>query len=287
MTSCLFATDLHGKAERYQSLFAAIVNKRPDLVFLGGDLLPSGMAALASSTHSLRDFINSYLVPQFISLRNNLGAHYPDIFIILGNDDARYEEESLIDAESDGLWHYAHNRKFPCRDFDIYGYSYVPPTPFLLKDWERYDVSAYIDPGCVPPDQGFRTFPVSEYEIRYSTIAEDLISLTGSDNLTRSIFLFHAPPYNTGLDLAALDGKFIDHVPLDPHIGSIAIRRFIESRQPFITLHGHVHEAPRLSGTWHEKMGETYAFNAAHDGDELALVEFHLESPEKAIRELL
>jgi len=31
----------------------------------------------------------------------------------------------------------------------------VPPTPFLLKDWEKYDVSAYVDPGCVSPEEGY------------------------------------------------------------------------------------------------------------------------------------
>ena len=287
MTHCLFVSDLHGKTERYQNLLSAIAHKRPDFVFLGGDILPSGIASLTSSGLALSDFINSYLIPQFSTLRDTLADRYPDIFIILGNDDARYEEENLIRGESDGLWHYAHNSKFTYRGINIYGYSYVPPTPFMLKDWERYDVSAYVDPGCVPPDQGFRTVPVSEYEIRYSTIAEDLNNLTNGDDLSKSVMLFHAPPYNTNLDHAALDGKFVDHVPLDPHIGSIAIQRFIESRQPLITLHGHVHESARLTGAWHEKMGETYAYNAAHDGPELALVEFNLESPEKAIRELI
>jgi Icc-related predicted phosphoesterase len=287
MTSCLFVSDLHGRLERYRSLFAAIARKRPDIVFLGGDLLPSGIAALSTSPLSVSDFINSFLVPQFSTLRDTLGRRYPDIFVILGNDDARYEEEYLLDAESDGLWRYAHNRKIACRSFDIYGYSYVPPTPFMLKDWERYDVSAYVDPGCVPPDQGFRTVPVSDYDIRYSTIAADLDSLTEGANLRNSIILFHSPPHNTKLDFAALEGKFVDHVPLDPHIGSIAIRRFIEARQPYLTLHGHVHEAARLTGVWHERIGETHLFNAAHDGNELAIVEFHLESPEKAIRELI
>jgi uncharacterized protein len=287
MTSCLFVSDLHGRTERYQSLFAAILRKRPDFVFIGGDLLPPAIAALASSGLALNDFINSYLVAQFSALRDTLGDRYPDIFVILGNDDGRFEEESLLNADSNGLWHYAHNRKLSCRGFDIYGYSYVPPTPFMLKDWERYDVSAYVDPGCVPPDEGYRTFEVSEYDIRYSTIAEDLSQLANSDDLSHAVFLFHAPPYNTKLDFAALEGKFIDYAPLDPHVGSIAVRRFIEDRQPLITLHGHIHEATRLTGVWHERLGETHAFTAAHDGVELALVEFHLESPDKAIRELL
>ncbi|MEJ2636882.1 MAG: hypothetical protein P8184_16535 [Calditrichia bacterium] len=105
--------------------------------------------------------------------------------------------------------------------------------------------------------------------------------------LINSIFLFHTPPYQTALDRAALDGKMIDYAPLDVHVGSIAVKRFIVGRQPLITLHGHVHESARITGKWQEKIGRTYAFSAAHDGPELALVKFDPEHPEKARRELL
>jgi len=79
----------------------------------------------------------------------------------------------------------------------------------------------------------------------------------------------------------------IDHVPLDLHIGSIAVRRFIESRQPHITLHGHVHESARITGYWKDRIGRTCMLSAAHDGPELALVRFTLEEPDAAVRDLL
>jgi Icc-related predicted phosphoesterase len=169
----------------------------------------------------------------------------------------------------------------------VYGYACVPPTPFQLKDWERYDVSRFVDPGCYPPEEGWRTVPVSESELRSSTIQEDLEKLAGGDDLRLGIFLMHAPPYDTHLDRAALDGKSVDHVPIDVHVGSIAIRRFIEARQPLLTLHGHVHESARLTGSWRERIGRTWAISAAHDGPELALVRFDPENPGGAVRELL
>jgi Icc-related predicted phosphoesterase len=79
----------------------------------------------------------------------------------------------------------------------------------------------------------------------------------------------------------------IEHAPVDFHVGSIAIRRFIEKRQPLITLHGHVHESARISGAWRERIGRTYTFSAGHDGVELALVRFDPDMPEKAKRELI
>lgn len=79
----------------------------------------------------------------------------------------------------------------------------------------------------------------------------------------------------------------IDHAPLDVHVGSIAVRRLIENRQPLITLHGHIHESARLTGSWKDRIGNTHLFSAAHDGPELALVRFSPQNPENASRELL
>jgi Icc-related predicted phosphoesterase len=172
-------------------------------------------------------------------------------------------------------------------DFQVYGYSYVPPTPFLLKDWERYDVSRYVDHGSISPEEGMRSVDVPGAEQRNATIKDDLDSLVGDDDLKQAIFLFHTPPYGTDLDRAALDGKMIDHVPLDVHVGSIAVRRFIEARQPLLTLHGHVHESARLTGSWRDQIGTTYMFSAAHDGPELATVRFSLEDLGSATRELI
>jgi hypothetical protein len=61
----------------------------------------------------------------------------------------------------------------------VYGYNYVPPTPFQLKDWERYDVSRYVEPGCVSPEEGRRSVTVDAMETRYATIQQDLVALDG------------------------------------------------------------------------------------------------------------
>ena len=66
-----------------------------------------------------------------------------------------------------------------------------------------------------------------------------------------------------------------------------AIRRFIEERSPLVTLHGHVHESARLTGTWRCRIGRTHAFTAAHDGPELALIRFDPGDLEAATRELV
>ncbi len=283
----LFASDLHGREERFSKLFSLVEKERPRAVFLGGDLLPSGSLLLGNNRHDQGDFLGQFLLPRLRALRDILKKEYPSFFLILGNDDPRSMEDEFIDRENEGLWQYIHGRKARFGPYAVYGYSCVPPTPFLLKDWERYDVSRFVDPGCVPPEEGRFSIKVAEEERVLSTIQDDLAMLAGDDPLEKAVFLFHSPPYQTALDRAALDGRHVDGAPLDVHVGSIAVRRFIEARQPLVTLHGHVHESPRLTGSWRETIGRTHCFSAAHDGPELAVVSFDPAQPAEAIRKLL
>lgn len=284
---CLFVSDLHGRLDRYERLFAAVLVRRPAAVFLGGDILPSGIAAALIGVIKTEDFIAQYFALKLREIRAALGRDYPDVFVILGNDDGRAAEDDLLAGEAKGLWHYVHNRVVPFGEYSVLGYSFVPPSPFLLKDWERYDVSRYLDPGCVSPEEGLHSQPFDAQAIRYGTIERDLGALTRNVDLSRSICLFHTPPYNTALDWVDHNGKTVDGVEPDRHIGSIAVRRLIESHQPLLTLHGHAHESVALSGQWRDQIGSTRMFGAATAGPELALISFHLEDLATAQRELL
>ncbi len=287
MTRCFFVSDLHGNIDRYQKLFRVIKAETPEAVFMGGDFLPLPSFRSLSPYTPRQDFINTYLAKHLAQLRLELKDAYPRIFLIMGNDDPRFEEAAVLDVASRGIWEYSHNRKIDFHRYRVCGYAYVPPTPFRLKDWERYDVSRYADPGTISPEEGIRSFPVADQEKKYAMIQDDLARLAGTENLDQTIFLLHSPPYKTKLDLAALAGKMIDHVPLDPHVGSIAIRRFIENHQPLLTLHGHIHESARLSSSWRDLIGHTHCFSAAHDGPELALIRFDPDHLEAAIRDLI
>ncbi len=287
MSQCFFVSDLHGKIDNYKKLFSIITKEKPDAVFFGGDLLPSGLFHYSSASNIPTDFIKEVIKQGFIDIKEKLKENYPRVFIILGNDDSRADEDSFLQGEKEELWEYIHNKKVNFGEYLVYGYSFIPPTPFMMKDWEKYDVSRYVDPGCVPPEEGRHSFEIKKDDIMYSTIKKDLELLTKEDNLDKSICLFHSPPYKTKLDRAALDGKMVEHVPLDVHIGSIAIERFIKKRQPLITLHGHVHESASITGFWQDKLENTIAISAAHNGKELSLVRFNPDHPDKATRELI
>jgi len=286
MTRCFFVSDLHGRVSRYESLFVEIEKKAPAALFIGGDLLPHALHRSSGGPVS-ENFIEDFIGPRLADLKAKMGERYPRIFTILGNDDPRVEEFACHVLEREGLWSYIHEKRVELGDYTVYGYACVPPTPFHLKDWERYDVSRYVPHGSVSPEDGWRSIEVAPNVIRYATIKEDLDRLAANAPLDKAVFLFHTPPHETALDRAPLDGKMFEGVPIDLHVGSIAVRRFIEARQPLVTLHGHIHESTRLTGKWRDKLGRTEMFNASHDGKELALVEFDLDILESAERRLI
>jgi Icc-related predicted phosphoesterase len=287
LNKAIFISDLHGFPDRYEKLFDYIRKDLPEAVFIGGDILPSQMAAFFKGTAKI-NFLEEFLIGNLRSLQTELGDAYPKIFIILGNDDSKLDVPLMEQFSGEGLWCYCHNRCIEFGGYLICGYSYVPPTPFRLKDWEKYDVSRYVDPGCISPESGMLTSDDDFHKKRFGTIQRDLEAIAEKNPITdKTIFLFHSPPYKTNLDLAALKGKMIDHVPLDPHVGSIAIERFIRKEQPLLTLHGHIHESSELTGSWRDMIGSTHCFNAAYNHKELSIIVFSPGRLEEAKRLLL
>jgi Icc-related predicted phosphoesterase len=60
-------------------------------------------------------------------------------------------------------------------------------------------------------------------------------------------------------------------------VGSKALRNKIIEEQPILTLHGHIHEAPRKSGRWVEEIGKTISVNPGQ-GEEFHAVIFNIEN---------
>jgi len=282
MCRWFFVSDLHGLSSRYNKLIDRIRKEIPAAVFMGGDMLPSGMYKRFEKKPFQGDFIREFLQTVFSDLRRKLGREYPRIFMIMGNNDPRILEPGLEEGEKQGLWEYLQGRQAVFAEHEVFGYSFVNPTPFLLKDWEKHDVSRDLPKESIAPEAGIFTAE-RRGEGTQTTIAEDLESLAAGKNLSQAIFLFHAPPYGTNLDQApgAERGRRARAV------GSLAIRGFIERHQPLLTLHGHIHESAILSGSWRDQIGSTTMFSAAHAGAELALVRIDLKDVPAAKRELI
>ena len=78
-------------------------------------------------------------------------------------------------------------------------------------------------------------------------------------DLERAIFNFHAPPYGTGLDEApALDANLrpTHGGAVMKAVGSTAVRDAINSYQPMLSVHGHIHESRGI-----KRLGRTLAIN--------------------------
>ena len=273
-------SDLHGNEVKYRKLCGYIREKLPDAVFIAGDVLPNYYVDEPG------EFIRDTLYPQFNGLKYELEEKYPAVFLINGNDDVAASVDFFRVLESDGLVTLINNSVVNFNGYTAAGYPFVPPTPFLLKDWEKYDISRYLPRGCVSPEEGFRTVEVAPNITKYSTIKDDLSKMgLQITDFRKTIMLFHAPPYETNLDKIA--GKDINGYNEIRSIGSIAIRKFIEKYQPLITLHGHLHESTDITGKWFDKIGECHCFNSAHSGGELAVIKFDTTEPEKAERILI
>ena len=87
------------------------------------------------------------------------------------------------------------------------------------------------------------------------SIAEGLAALAARSDPARTIYVCHTPPADTPLD----------QMSRQKHIGSKALRAFIERHAPPLTLHGHIHEAPQMSGRYLVRIGATWCVNPGHD----------------------
>ncbi len=287
MALVFHVSDLGGSSGRYRRLWELTRQERPEALFLGGDLLPPGLLHGDETTQHEGDFIEDFLAGGFLAVRRDLGERAPRVFLVLGNEDPAATQPAFERAATRGAWEPIHMRQAWLGDRPIYGYGCVPPGPGALKDWERFDVSRYVPPGAVSPADGWRSVPMERHLVRFHTMHRDLDHLTGVEDLGRAVFLCHAAPYGTDLDHAGLEGGPGDDVTIDPHIGSVALRRLIERRQPWLTLHGHVRSSWRRTGAWKQRLGRSTVISAAHDGPELALVRIDLEAPWAAERELI
>lgn len=232
----MFCSDLHGMVPIYKAAAYLVAMRQPSIVLLGGDLLPKHKTG-ASLISSQRDFISTQLVEILWCMHQTI----PDIEIglMLGNDDCHAVEQELSMIEQCGLAVIISQREWITRNrWRVIGFNYTPESPFSLKDWERLDtiedkvrhpeVNAFLS----SPDALKPVDPTSWLKAQ-PTIEEELASLPPMVDPSRTVFVSHAPPYGTILDVK-YGGE---------HVGSKAVKRFIEINQPAITFHGHIHES--------------------------------------------
>ncbi len=253
----LYTSDLHGEFYLYEQLLKLAQSSSSQIVALGGDLFPSfpPTKRYEDILPNQKAFIGQFLIPFLKKLLQHSEVKY--LFCIPGNWDLAYPYlfkqpfEGLIDLDRKIY-------RLP-NGFEIMGYPFVPPTPFRPKDYEKMDNQEADWPPQKNPsyirasDQGEGLVSIDPYLYLRSreTIGDDLNRLPSFQNPLKTILMTHSPPYGTRLDQIQ-GGK---------PAGSRSIRSYIERNSFFLTLHGHIHEAPQISGSFMDRIGKTLSIN--------------------------
>ena len=244
MFKLIYTADLHGNEKFYKRLLKKAEEENADAIVIGGDLCGREGNTINEKIENQKWFLKDFMIPLFKEFKQN--NKRKGIYIIMGNDDFRINIELLEDAEKNKILHSIHNKSASLsKNFNIAGYSFVNPTPFRLKDWEKPDFK-----GDKGPQQLFNE-EIRSAEKEEGTIKDDLQNLKKMSNPKKTIYVIHAPPFNTKLDA----------ITAGAHVGSKSIREFIEQQQPLLALHGHIHESPKMSGSWKDKIGKTICIN--------------------------
>jgi len=161
------------------------------------------------------------------------------VVVMPGNDDVM-EIDAVIRAHEDRIIYPLKNVIYIDDKHPMISCEYVNPTPWETpREAQEHEIMAMLEKEVSKVDAGERKYLVCN---------------------------FHAPPYNTQLDLAPkLDKKLrvmmrIDGSPELVHVGSKSVRKFIEKYEPKLGLHGHIHEAAA-----DQKIGRTVVVNPGSD----------------------
>ena len=258
-----YASDLHGELSHYHDLFALARKEDCRAVILGGDLSPKKFSRTEIVGHHRR-FYEQQLFP----LVEREKHERPDlaVYVIMGNDDCAANAQ-VFESRPD-IFTWLHGKVVELeKGLWLAGYSCVDITPFHLKDWERWDkpqpykklrnLKGVRSRGEVLVDFSFPDQPCE-------TIQDDLRPLARELKDRAFIWVAHCPPYGSKLDKMAMGF----------HVGSEAVREFIEEASPLLSLHGHIHESPRMTGAYRDDIGRTLSVNAGQEFKNLSAVTF-------------
>jgi Icc-related predicted phosphoesterase len=272
----LYTSDLHGYDPFYREILSVCQTQNISAVILGGDLFPR-KGHTNNSLNQQKDYIHNNFRPFLQEIKEINGTL---LYCILGNDDFAGTIPLMEEMEKENLLTFLHNRTVLLNeDIVIAGYSYIPPTPFPVKDFEKRDREGNDDIGENPHayisrDNKIVQMKAAEWLFQQNTIEEDMKKFVTEVKPNRKlIHVIHTPPYDTLLD-CLYDGR---------SIGSKAVRRYIEENQPMMTLHGHIHESPDISGHYWQKLGSTLSINPGQNTRQFSAVLCDLSASTRSV----
>jgi len=250
-----FTSDLHGQTTLYEQLVGLVAAHTPRAVIIGGDLAPHAGGADGVATQ--RVFLEGTLVEFARRLRE--GSPATELLLLMGNDDWAANMDCLErnDGRCGACSTSARWRWTTCPSRDSRGCrsrrsgsrtgsagrtapAEHPARPGRLDEPRRRG-----RPVRVSTRRGARRpLPTRSRSLASRTTAGDTVCVT------------HSPPRDTRCDM----------IGARAHVGSRAIRQFIEVHQPPLLLSGHIHESPRVSASYRDTIGVPIVVNPGQFG---------------------
>lgn len=242
----LYFTDVHGNADAYKRGLEVAMGERASIL-LGGGLLPLPYFTSVPNIRKFAVFFGQWLE------RAHCGG--VEVYLTFGSDDLALTIPEFQRFQERKLCQVLNNSVMPFKEgYWLAGYPFVPISTYDYKDFEKPDTGetlSYRKSKALLSDRGdVREGTLIEVLAR-QTIEEDMYRLSQKSSPEQTIYVMHAPPAETNLDVAS-DGA---------HVGSRAIRRFIQTYQPPLTLHGYCHDSPTQTRKVQDQIGKTMCFN--------------------------
>ncbi len=265
----IYVSDLHGSRNGFFKIYQLAKSLNVDVVINGGDMLPTFGGLLNQDK-----FIINYL-DEYFSKFNEAKIYH---LSYLGNDDLMIFDD-LFEKTCDKYSYIVplSPKKIEIEDYEFIGMNWVVDYPFALKDRCRKDTKDYtfqkqFGKAVLSSPEGWKYIDNwFSYAAKIPTIEDEINQLIRPINMANTIYVIHMPPKNLGLDVCSDGSK----------VGSMAIYDFIKKHQPLLTLHGHIHESPEISGKWYSILGNTVCIQpgqSTHHENSLTYVTIDLKT---------
>jgi Icc-related predicted phosphoesterase len=299
VTRILFATDMHGSEVVWRKFLNASAMLKVDIAICGGDLTGKMIVPVVEQKDG--KYAYYFMGKNHLVDSSQLEKAFKDIkgigYYPYSTDESEYEEMSKSPEKVDKVFHKVmtstlkswldlipqkvpnktrvfvcpgNDDRFPVDDVINSHKHVINGEGKVIEIDDSHDM---ISCGWVNPSPWKTTR--EEEEDKLEERLEKYISQL--KNVESAIFNFHAPPYETKLDEAPLLDKDLNPViqggsVMMVPVGSKAVKKMIEKYQPFLGLHGHIHEA---SGSM--KIGKTHCVNPGSEYAEGILRAFLIE----------
>jgi len=255
----LVVSDCHGNIRQYDQIFSYAENQSCVGIVHCGDIGPRFNA----TTKDQRKFLKEFFLAKTETLKQKRGSDFP-IYAMMGNSDHRANELYFWKEQTTNLgqdrYRCIDGKIMPFGKFFISGYSYIPPTPFVHKEGERRDENGddadrgeYILKGeSTTPEGGMVSVDLQNLP----TIKQELTELfLNHQDLDKTIFICHAPPFGTKLDCHKSE----------THVGSADILDMLKENDFLCSFHGHVHETVKMSGHFQDRVGNNKIYTVGNN----------------------